>query len=54
VSLFIADLAFDSPERVDDARLAILCGSMLAGTLATWRLTTLRSTNAIEEEGDAR
>ncbi|HEX5939647.1 MAG TPA: Na+/H+ antiporter NhaA [Dehalococcoidia bacterium] len=35
VSLFISELAFDNPDRIDDAKLAILCGSLFAGLLAS-------------------
>ena len=41
VSLFIAELAFANPERVDEARFAILCGSALAGALGSLLLLTL-------------
>jgi NhaA family Na+:H+ antiporter len=35
VSLFIAELAFDDAKRLDEARLAILCGSLIASLVAT-------------------
>ncbi|MBA3883359.1 MAG: Na+/H+ antiporter NhaA, partial [Chthoniobacterales bacterium] len=41
MSLFIAMLAFQNPEFVDTAKVAILGGSLLAGAIAAVVLKTL-------------
>ncbi len=43
VSLFIADLAFDDASLVDQAKVAILAGSLLSGLLGTSLLLLLRA-----------
>jgi NhaA family Na+:H+ antiporter len=42
VSLFVANLAFDTPDLIADAKIGILAASVLAGTLGTTVLLMLR------------
>jgi Na+:H+ antiporter, NhaA family len=50
ISLFVTDLAFDSPALQDEARIGVLCASLLA-VLAGWAL--FRLDRALSDEADA-
>ena len=50
ISLFVTDLAFESPELQDEARIGVLCASLLA-VLAGWALFRLDS--ALSSDVDA-
>lgn len=49
VSLFIAELTFDDPARLDQAKLGILAGSVIAGALGTVAFRTIHRNLAADQ-----
>jgi Na+/H+ antiporter NhaA len=51
VALFIADLSFDSPADLGEAKLAILTASTLATVVGTWALRRTCRVRAVDIKG---